>query len=149
MSQFSLFDDPVPVASPAPTAAPEHVPQPPAIVRAGTVVDSHPAGLKALRILPEDWVDVVITDEEFAARRPQFGPECSDDYVMLEMLEDRGVRVRPRENTTMRELYQWVEGDFIIRRRTLPGITVLVWQGPARKLPAKDVDGTIRPAASI
>lgn len=141
MSQFDLFAAPVEVPTPPaktvqarrkPTAEPVKlaIPQPPAIIRAGTELPPNPLGLKPLLTIPDEWLEVTITEEEFAARRLDFGPECSDDFVMLGMLEALGIRCKPREVSNMQELYGWVDGPAVMRRRTLPGIAVTVRQAP-------------------
>lgn len=145
MSQFDLFADPVeptppppnPVQAkrkqPSPQPIKPSIPQPPAIVIEGADVPAHPAGLKPLRVIPNGWKEVVIIEEEFAARRPDFGSDCSDDYVMLAMLEERGIRCKPRECTDMQELYGWVDAPAVMRRRTVSGVAVNVRQAPKEK----------------
>lgn len=139
MSQFDLFGNPVatPPVQPMQTRHKQPaekikptISQPPAIITAGTELPSNPLGLKPLRIAPSDWIEAAISEEEFAARRPDFGGECSDDFVMLAMLEERGIRCKPRERTDMAELYGWVDGPAIMRRRTVPRIAVNVRQAP-------------------
>jgi hypothetical protein len=99
-SQFSLFADPEP-ALPVP-----------------------PSDLPPLRRINPDWLDVKITDEEFATEREQHSPEATDDYVMLKLLEARGVRTKPCNHHDLPYMYDYVEEPFVIRKRTMPGFAV-------------------------
>lgn len=92
-----------------------------------------PVDLPPLRPINPDWLDVKITDAEFAAEREQYGPQVSEAYVTLKMLEARGVRTKPCSDRNLPYLYDYVEEPFVIRKRTLPGFAVTCRQAPKEK----------------
>lgn len=124
MSQFDLFAEPTP---------PSVVMRPPAIIIEGDRVDEHPLAILALRTVHSDWLDVKITDAEFAAAREQYSSEVTDDYVMLKLIEARGVRTKPCSDRNLPYLYDYVEAPFVIRKRTAPGFAVTCRQAPKEK----------------
>lgn len=132
MSQFDLFAE---MEAPAPVAPIHVLPairQPPAIVMANAIpAEEYPLGLKPLVVIYADWLEVKITDAEFDAERAMAPAGASDEYVMLGMLIARGVRARPSTNLRLDYLYTHVAGPFNIRRRTVPGYTIICHQGPA------------------
>lgn len=112
MSQFSLFAEPE-SAAPAPVAE-----------------------LPPLRRYNADWLDVKITDAEFADEREQYGPQTSEAYVMLRMLAARDVRTIPCSDLNLDHLYDYVEAPFVIRKHTVPGFAVTCRQPPIRRATA-------------
>lgn len=107
--------------------------QPPAIVTAGQPVEEYPLGLKPLRVINADWLEVLITNEQFDAAKSMCSPQDSDAFIMLKMLEVRKVRCKPCTDNIIRELYGYVEAPFIIRKRTVPGFAITCRQGPAKQ----------------
>lgn len=100
MSQFDMFAEPE--AAPAPVA----------------VMDLPP-----LRPINPDWLDVKVTDAEFDDEMRKH-TDASDQYVMLLMLEQRGIRTKPCTDTKLDYLYDYVDGPFVIRKRVAEGFAV-------------------------
>jgi hypothetical protein len=131
VNQFDLFAEPAagPIEAPAP--ARQAVPQPPAIVKEGTVLPENPLGLRPLKTVGADWLEVKITDAELDAEMPKH-PGASDQYVMLQMLVARGVRIeKPCDNLQTDYLYEYVAAPCVIRKQTEPGFAITCWQAPA------------------
>lgn len=105
----------------------------PAIVRQCEMKAEYKDGFRPLMVLRDEWVETRVTMKDFAIARRQYGPDVSDDYIMLGMLEVAGVRVNPCNDTKIRELYAYVDGPFIIRKRTIPGFAIVCWQLPAKQ----------------
>ncbi len=145
MTQFSLFDEPAPVAAPlygSNRPLPPAIRQPPAIIMHGQAIDdTYPLGLKPLRVINPDWLEVLITEEQFADAKAISDPNDSDDFILLKMLVERGVRSDPCTDHTIAELYRYVAGQYIIRKRTVPGYRLTCRQSP---LPPKK-DNTAPP----
>lgn len=134
MSQFSLFDEPQVDVTPPPAVAPlVQLKHPPAIVRAGAEIEANALNLRPLKAFNADWLEVRITDAQFNAARAQYGMQVSDDYVMLQVLADSGVRCKTNAPTNLAYLYDYVIGPFVIRKRTEPGFAVTCRQAPTQE----------------
>ena len=132
MTQFDLFAEPAVEIVAAPETVRPAIPQPPAIVMEGTDIPDNPLGLKPLRVINADWLEVKVTDAELIAEQAKYPAETSDQYVMLKMLEQRGVRMSSTcTDTSLRYLYDYVSAPFVIRKRTEPGFAITCRQGPA------------------
>lgn len=108
MSQFDLFSELGPASAPI-----------------------APVELPPLRRYHADWLDVKITDEEFAVECAK-NQGMSDDLVMLTMLAARGVRTLPCDDQNIPYLYDYVAAPFVIRKHTMPGFAITCRQAPER-----------------
>lgn len=147
MSQFDLFAAPeapatAPVLVPAPTgwgtqpqpaALAPALRQPPAIIKEGEAWETDVPGLKPLRVIKSDWLEVKISTEHFIKARTFYGSECNDDFVLLQLLEQAGVRMAmpPDDPAQAKRVYDYVASPFVIRRGTVPGYAITCRQPPA------------------
>lgn len=115
-----------------PEAMPAKVPQPPVFARVGEEFPENELGLKPLRVINADWIEVKVTVDEFKAEKARYPADVSEHAVMLNMLVDRGIRItRMCLDKRTDYLADYLAGPCVLRRWTEPGFAVTCRQAPA------------------